>query len=55
MENKIENNVLDSLSVEQIESLEGTELTEIINTVETNTKWEDTSKHMTMNGAKMNC
>jgi len=55
MENFTDNNALETLSLDAIDSLEISETTEIMNQVESNTKWEDTSKHITHNGAGMNC
>jgi len=53
--NALDNNAFENMTLEQIDSLETVAAVEIINQVESNTKWEDTSKHITHNGSGMNC
>ena len=53
--NNITDNSFERISFEKIDSLDISEAIEIIGHVESNTKWEDTSKHLTTNGSGMNC
>lgn len=46
---------MENLTLDQIDVLDATKAAEIITAVESNTKWDDTSSHVTTNGAKMNC
>lgn len=55
MTSNTDNKALENMTLEQIDLLETVEAVEIINQVESNTKWADTSKHITHNGSGMNC
>lgn len=45
----------ENMTLAEIDLLEASEAVELINQVESNTKWTDTSKHITHNGSGMNC
>lgn len=55
MEKFIKQDALESVSLDAIDSIEVVNASKIIDSVESNTKWEDTSKHITHNGSSMNC
>jgi hypothetical protein len=46
---------LDLFSIEELENLCTDDVIALLEKTNSNTDWSDTSKHVTMNGAKMNC
>lgn len=46
---------LDQISIDELENLSKEDVIALLEKTNSNTDWSDTSKHVTMNGAKMNC